>query len=199
MKKLLLGGAAAAAGLLVIPAFAQSPAPVAPRAHSGHAQNRAEVASQVQAMFARLDTDRNGWLTKAEADAGRAVIREKRIERRAERRADHTFEQLDTNRDNSISRAEFDAAHAQHGDRRAERRERKAERTAKGGMRGAHTFGGRMFEAGDANKDGRMSLQEATSAALQHFDTADVNRDGQITREERKQVRQRMRTERRPG
>jgi hypothetical protein len=44
-----------------------------------------------------------------------------------------------------------------------------------------------------------MSLQEATSAALQHFDTADVNRDGQITREERKQVRQRMRTERRPG
>ena len=198
MKKLLLGGAAAAAGLLVIPAFAQSPAPVAPRAHSGHAQNRAEVASQVQAMFARLDTDRNGWLTKAEADAGRAVIREKRIERRAERRADHTFEQLDTNRDNSISRAEFDAAHAKHGDRRAERRERKAEHMAKG-MGGGHQFGGRMFDMSDSNKDGRVSLQEATNAALQHFDTADANRDGQISREERKLVRQRMRTELRPG
>ena len=50
-----------------------------------------------------------------------------------------------------------------------------------------------MFEMADANKDGRVSLQEAQAAALQHFDMADTNRDGQITREERKQMHQRMR------
>ena len=44
-----------------------------------------------------------------------------------------------------------------------------------------HMMGGRMFETADANKDGSVSLQEATDAALQHFDMADANRDGQIT------------------
>jgi len=199
MKKLLLSGAAAAAAFVVIPAFAQAPAPapVAPRAHMGHAQNRAEVTQHVQAMFTQLDTDRNGWLTKAEADAGKSQMRE-RMGKRGERRADHTFEMLDTDRNGSISRAEFDAAHAQHADRKADRREHRADRMAKGGMAG-HMMGGRMFETSDSNKDGRVSLQEATSAALQHFDMADANRDGQITREERTQMRQRMRSERRPG
>ena len=37
------------------------------------------------------------------------------------------------------------------------------------------------------------ALQEAQAAALQHFDMVDTNRDGQITREERKQMHQRMR------
>ena len=143
-------------------------------------------------MFARLDADRNGSLTKAEADAGREQVREKFVERRA----DHTFEQLDTNRDNSISRAEFDAAHAKHADARMERRH---DRKEMGGMHGGRMFGGNMFDMSDANKDGKVSLQEATAAALQHFDMADANRDGQITREERGQMRQKMRAERRPS
>ena len=54
-------------------------------------------------------------------------------------------------------------------------------------MRG---FGGRMFTMADANKDGRLSLQEATALSLQHFDSADANRDGTVTREERRQMRQ---------
>ena len=194
MKKLLLSGGAAAAAFVIIPAFAQTPAPVASRAHMGQAQNRTEVAQHVQTMFASLDTDRNGWLTKAEADAGKSEMRE-RMGKRGERRADHTFEQLDTDRNGSISRAEFDAAHAQHADRKTDHR---ADRMAKGGMAG-HMLGGRMFDMSDSNKDGRVSLQEATNAALQHFDMADANRDGQITREERTQMRQRMRAERRPG
>jgi aryl-alcohol dehydrogenase-like predicted oxidoreductase len=62
-----------------------------------------------------------------------------------------------------------------------------------GGLRG------RMFEMADANRDGRVTLQEATNAALRHFDTADVNRDGRLTPEERMQMHQRMRAERRRG
>jgi Ca2+-binding EF-hand superfamily protein len=200
MKKLLLTGAAAATGLIAMSAFAQvpAPAPAATQAHmQGHSQNRAEVAQHVQAMFASLDSDRNGWLTKAEADAGKSEMRD-RMGKHGDRRADHTFEQLDTDRNGSISRAEFDTAHAKRADRVAERRDRKGDHMAKGGMAG-HMMGGRMFEMSDSNKDGRVSLQEATNAALQHFDMADANRDGQITREERTQMRQRMRTERRPG
>ena len=60
-------------------------------------------------------------------------------------------------------------------------------------------MGGHMFEMADANRDGRVTLQEATNAALRHFDTADVNRDGQLTPEERMQMHQRMRAERKPG
>jgi hypothetical protein len=54
-------------------------------------------------------------------------------------------------------------------------------------------FGGHMFEMADANKDGRVTLQEAQAAALQHFDKADTNRDGRITPEERMQMHQKMR------
>ena len=201
MKTLLLGSAAAAA-FATIPAFAQTPAPVpvAPRAHSAdHVQSRTEVAAHVQAMFAKLDTDRNGWLTKTEADAGREQVREKIIERRIERRADHTFEQLDSDRNGSISRAEFDAAHAKHADRRIEKHVRTHGDIGAARMHGRGMMGGRMFEMSDANKDGKVSLQEATAAALQHFDMADTNRDGQITREERGQMRKKIRTERRPA
>ena len=45
-------------------------------------------------------------------------------------------------------------------------------------------MGGHMFEMADANKDGRVSVQEATAAALQHFESADANRDGTVTRDE---------------
>ena len=65
------------------------------------------------------------------------------------------------------------------------------------GMSGA--LGGHMFDLADINRDGRVTLQEATAAALRHFDMADVNRDGQLTPEERMQMYQRMHSEHRPG
>jgi Ca2+-binding EF-hand superfamily protein len=60
-------------------------------------------------------------------------------------------------------------------------------------------FGGHMFEMADANRDGRVSLQEAQAAALQHFDMVDTNRDGRISPEERMQMRQRMQATRQHG
>ena len=95
------------------------------------------------------------------------------------------FERLDTNKDGSLSRAEFDARQAMRGHDGMRRM---------GGRRGGD-IGARMFTMADANRDSRVSLQEATAAALQHFDQRDLNRDGQVTREERKQ----MRTQREPN
>lgn len=46
-------------------------------------------------------------------------------------------------------------------------------------------FGARMFERADANKDGKMTLAEATKAALAHFDEVDADKNGTVTAEER--------------
>jgi Ca2+-binding EF-hand superfamily protein len=166
---------------------------------------RASVQQTVARHFARLDANRDGFVTKAEAAAVRGARAGKRGDgsalRASGRNPGAMFDRLDTNRDGSISRAEFEARHAL-------RQQRIAARDANGDGRpdvrrmgggGFGAFGGRMFDMADANRDGRVTLQEATDAALRHFDMADSNRDGQITPDERIQMRQRMRSERRPG
>ena len=45
----------------------------------------------------------------------------------------------------------------------------------------------RLFGMADANRDGRVSLQEAEAAALAHFDRVDRNRDGRVSPDERRQ------------
>ena len=50
-----------------------------------------------------------------------------------------------------------------------------------------------MFATADANKDGKVSLQEANAAAAAHFDKADANRDGTLTPEERRAAHKAMR------
>ena len=194
MKTILFAGAA----LLALPALAQVATPAAAPAPAAKVHTRATVQAHVAEAFAKFDSNRDGFVTKAEADAQRGQMRAKFAERRADRhenRREHRFEQLDTNHDGSINRAEFDAAHAKRDARVAEHGGKRMGKAMRG-MGGMHGFGGHMFEMADANKDGRVSLQEAQGAALRHFDTADANRDGQITREERQQMRQKMRTER---
>lgn len=227
MTKFLLGAAVAAVTVAMAPAIAQTvqPAPVPPPAplierapHVAKIHTRAEVGNHVRALFDRLDSNRDGYVTRTEVDARKGDRRE-RIAQRLERRgalggrtADRgaMFDRMDANRDGYISRDEFARAPMRE-ERRVVIRDGRGEdhhvrelggRGARG-MRGMHmglgSLRGRMFEMADANRDGRVSLQEATAAAYRHFDTADVNRDGQITREERMQIRQRMRSERRPG
>jgi Ca2+-binding EF-hand superfamily protein len=195
MQKIFLGSIAAGALAAATVAFAQ-PAPVAQPAPSAmpvrmlQPQTRGAVVDKVRAHFAQLDTNRDGYLTKAEAEAGRAGMMAHHGQRagrgdqgqRPHRDDGAMFDRLDTNRDGAISREEFMSTHQQ----------REAVRGQHGG-RGMHMgMGGRMFEQADANHDSRVSLQEATEAALQHFDTADSNRDGTLTPEERRQMHMRM-------
>jgi ribosomal protein L34 len=214
MKKLLLGAASLAIASVALaqapvappppPAVPQvTPAPMIAREHT-----RTEMVARAQDHFVRLDTNRDGFLTREEADAGRKVLKERirtklgeRRANRSERRDPNTgFDRLDSNRDGSINREEF----AQHREKRVERRIVRQEGVAgvpgtpgvpQRGMR-MHRFGGmmggQMFEMADANRDGRVSLQEATEAAARHFDMADANRDGRITPDERRQMRHQM-------
>jgi Ca2+-binding EF-hand superfamily protein len=185
MIKFLMGAAALA---LVAPAVAQI-APAAPQRPlpAQRIHTRAEVQATTAQMFARFDTNRDGFVTKVEADAAREQFRAQFAARAGEKRG-AAFDRIDANRDGSVSRQEWDARTAKRQPRGAQ-----GAKAPRAGMRGMHGFGGRMFEMADANRDGRVSLQEAQTAALQHFDMMDANRDGQVTPQERGQMRQQMR------
>ena len=218
MKEYLLGAAAIVlAGAAVAQTSAPQPMPgmpqgmAAPRAAPmDRVQTRDEVVAKVRERFARLDSNRDGYLTKAEADAGRALFKDRIREKRGARRADRVqqrdpavaFDRLDANKDGAISRDEFGRAREQRGERRMVMKDGKpGAAPGRGEPLGGNVYmhrmgggmiGGQMFAMADANKDGRVSLQEATDSAVRHFDMADANRDGQVTPDERRQMHRQM-------
>ena len=215
MNKLLLGGAALAAILAIAPAVAQTtaaPATALPQAQTQmrvmhmpmKAQTRDEVVAHVRDMFAKADANRDGFVTREEADAAHKLMASEWHDERTKRLADRgtqmpdrnaRFDALDTNKDGQISRQEYVSAQPQIHERRMT-----AMNGGKGGKMRMHRMGmamhGRMFDTADANKDGKVSLQEMQTLALQHFDSADANHDGTLTPEERRQMHLRMKAER---
>jgi len=187
MKKIIFATAAAAV-LVATPTLAQM------QRGDGAGITRAQVETRVRTAFARVDTNRDGFIDETEGQAIRGKARGARTEARGDRR-EAAFTRLDTNKDGSISRAEF-MNRAKSGDRaelRAARAERRAERQElrqqRRGGGGLGRLAGRRFQRVDANQDGRISLAEVTQARLQRFDRIDANRDGRITREERQAAR----------
>lgn len=226
MMKPLIGGAAAALVVAVAPALAQpappappgvsqgtasAPMPPKPNLHmmvwSDRVMTRDEVVKHVQELFARVDSNHDGFITKDEIEAFHRKIASAH-EMGGERLAQHRmsmpdrgamFDRLDTNHDGVISREEFmagqQAAREEHvifmvRDARAKSAAGQPEAHGMH-MRGAAMgmgFAGRLFEMADANHDGKVSLKEAEDAALAHFDRMDLNHDGKVTPEERKQA-----------
>lgn len=225
MKTHLIAGVVIAAVAAPFVVSAQAPAPQAHHAGPGKSVTRAEVGQKVQQHFAKLDTDRDGFITKAEADAGKQMRRSSR-DQRMEKRGGAIFDRLDTNKDGVVTRAEaepffasrqVDIAHSGPGDAkprrnwdalisrhdankdgaisraefeagRAQHAQKMAQRRPGAGMHRTG-LGGAMFERADADRDGRVSLAEATAAATAHFDAADTDRDGIVSRSEMRQAR----------
>jgi Ca2+-binding EF-hand superfamily protein len=229
MNKFLLCGAAAVATAVGSAAIAATapPAKPAPRAHKAmQTELRTDVQGHVAKMFARLDTNKDGFITQAELDAGQAQ-RAAKIEKRAERfDPAKLFARLDTNKDGKITEAEADAVHnarvAAKGGKpgnahtgglfarldtnkdkvvtRAEFDTAAAQMHARIEQAGVHRGGAdKLLEAADSNKDGRVSLAEVQQMALQHFDRADLNHDDKLTPDERRQSRQQMKTQHKPS
>jgi len=230
MRAYLIGSAVAALGLATAAATAQpappppgvaqgtAPAPMAPHAPQvrvmfagDHVMTRAEVSEHIAKMFAKLDTNHDGFITKDEIEAVHARM-EAAMAKAGDvprRLAEHgvfigdrgaMFDRLDTNHDGNISRQEFMAGGPGVREERV-----MIMRDGPGGpgapfppleghrgmMRmhmGGMAMGGHLFEMADANHDGKVSLAEAQAAALAHFDKADLNHDGKITPDERAQA-----------
>jgi len=194
MKKTLIAGAALAAMLSGTIAVAQ-PAPGkmrGPDANQDGVITQAEVRTQAQTMFARMDVNKDGKIDKADREA-----------RMAER-----FKKLDTDGSGEVSLAEMTAAREAREAKRAERMSMRAE-AGKGepgarqggkwrggpgkGMRGGHRMGmrGGMMRL-DTNKDGAITLAEFEAGALERFKRQDTNNDGQVTKAEREAAREAM-------
>jgi hypothetical protein len=135
-------------------------------------------------LFVRLDANKDGMITQAEADAARNA-QAKGKKPGQPNAGGGLFARLDSNKDKVVTRAEFDAAAAQ-----MQARLEKA---------GAADRPNRLLQAADANKDGRVTLAEVQQIALQHFDRADLNHDNKLTPEERRQTRQQAKTPRKPS
>ena len=241
MRAYLIGSAVVALGLATgataqpappPPGVAQgtAPAPMAPAATHApqvrvmfagdHVMTRTEVSEHIAKMFAKLDANHDGFMTKGEIEAVHAKM-EAAMSKAGDvprQLAEHgvfigdrgaMFDRLDTNHDGNISRQEFMAGGPGVREERV-----MIMRDGPGGagapfppidghpgmMRmhmhmGGMAMGGHLFEMADANHDGKVSLAEAQAAALAHFDKADLNHDGKITPDERAKGRK-MRVER---
>ncbi|QIL01642.1 calcium-binding protein [Sphingomonas sinipercae] len=187
MRTQLLAAVAALGLAAFAPAIAQQPAPQAPHHQMMMKEmNRAQLLQQVQQHFARADQNRDGFVTQAELASLRAMNKDRRQDKIAQVRGKR-FDRLDANKDGAISRVEFDSAHQAHAGQG-----KMAMRGHMGGRMHMAALGGRMFQMADSNRDGRVSLQEATGAAAAHFDAADTNRDGRLTGDEMRAAHQRM-------
>lgn len=201
MTRFLLAGAAAAAMLAIAPAVAQTAPPSAhpgARTHMMKAETRADAQALIAKHFARLDANRDGFISKAEIDAMQAQ-RSAKLQQRAEQRAQRfdpakAFARLDGNKDGKITQAEADAAHA-------------ARVAAKGGQpaQASATASHGLFARADANKDGIITRAEFDASAgqmrgrleqagMKHadggrmFETADANKDGRVSLAEMQQA-----------
>ena len=212
MLKLMIGVAAIAlAGTTSIAAQPSSPqagvstpVPTDQRVHmrmmSDKVMTRDETVTHVQKLFARLDSNRDGFITREEADATMKRGLHRRLDAAAGPRPDRAamFARLDSNKDGMISRDEYMAARPEMREQRFVFRTEVGAPGGPGQGMGMHRMGmmGHLFEMADADHDGRVSLAEATNAAARHFDQADLNHDGKLTPDERRQAHQMMRAQR---
>jgi Ca2+-binding EF-hand superfamily protein len=222
MKKFLIGGAAVAAILAGGAAFAQTvqPAPAAPKGHHRHGGqpvDRTEVQARVDKVFAKLDANHDGFISRDELNA----VQERR-QQAAEQRAQKfdpskMFDRMDLNHDGKITQAEAQQAKSQHAEAKPGHPARaqatgvgrlferfdgdkdgvitRAEFDVKGQQMKARMQkagaprGMHMVDDADLNKDGRISRAEMEQSALARFDRMDLNHDGKISPDERKQGR----------
>src|SRR5690242_4796631 len=191
-------------------------------------ESRADASAHVQKMFSALDLNRDGFITKDELTASQAKFDDK-MSKSAPKRAATLFNRLDSNHDGQVTLAEIEAAHSARLAARGEQAKPSKRHPSssllrlgdanKDGiltraefdtavasgklkphhskMRGSQLV--RLFDSADANRDGRLSLDEARQAMLQRFDAADANRDGVLTPDERRQASKAERAKRRAG
>lgn len=129
-------------------------------AQAGGDVPRATYITVQDGEFRKMDADKDGQVTRAEAEAFQRAD----AVARAGQRARAVFNQLDADRNGQLSFAEFAKTQS-----------------------GAPQVNAQPFIAQlDLNKDGRVSLVEHRAGKLRYFDNIDTDKDGVVTAAEMK-------------
>lgn len=123
------------------------------------------MVKQAEANFQKVDTNNDRALSKAEIDAAQ-VRAQQQAAANIQQRLNQEFTKLDTDRNGQLSLAEFRAAAP-------------AVRPADGNASAT------AMQRLDANKDGKISVDEYRAPILAGFDRIDTNKDGTISADER--------------
>ena len=151
-----------AAAALLVPAAALAQAqPAQQPAPAAKPVTRADVVKELDAAFARIDTNRDGAILKAEADAAQQRAAQQGAAT-SQRVAEQQFAQLDSDKNGQLSLVEFKAA----------------------AVRPRIVPGQQAINVLDANKDQKVTLAEFRARRLAQFDTLDADRDGIVVPQE---------------
>ncbi|MEO5774555.1 MAG: EF-hand domain-containing protein [Sphingomicrobium sp.] len=174
----------------IAPAAAQSDGPV----------TRADISTQLDQRFARIDLNKNGSFDKAEFAAAQKQAEQQIAARIAEKLAAE-FSSLDSNKDGSLNPAELAAIRpaGQSGpdtatlfktiDADANGKISKAEYLGLQARVHATADPAAQIKKFDVNGDGKVTLTEFKSGPLTAFDAADLNKDGVVSVEEQDKAR----------
>lgn len=121
---------------------------------------RAAFVAQMDAQFGKIDSDKNGQLSRAELEQHEM----QKALAEAQARNEALFDQLDVNKNGQISATEF------------------AKLVAAPSAISVQPMLTRM----DGNRDGQVSLVEHRTATLANFDRLDTDRNGVVTPAEMK-------------
>jgi Ca2+-binding EF-hand superfamily protein len=145
------------------PAFPQASAP----AKGPQPVSRVVYMSRVDGGFGQLDTNKDGYASRAEIEAAETrALAARRTQMLKQREA--AFSQLDKDKNGSLSLAEFNSAVAARADRKADATPR--------------------LNRLDKNKDGKISMVENRAPAEAQFVRLDTNKDGVLSVEEQKKA-----------
>jgi len=126
---------------------------------------KATFVQRVDAGFAAVDTNKDGFTDKAEIETAETKVLAARKAQLINQR-EAAFKELDKNKDGSLSLTEFMAPLVAQP-------LPKANATP-------------MLNKLDANKDGKVSAAENRAPAVAQFDRADTNKDGTLSVDEQK-------------
>jgi hypothetical protein len=146
---------AAAAAAQNTSAPAQGPQPI----------TRTTYMQRVDESFVTVDTNKDGFMDRAEIEAAETKVLTAR-KAAGLRQREEAFRRLDANKDGSLTMQEFNAQAAAAPLRKA----------------GATPVLNRL----DTNKDGKISLAENRVPSMAQFDRADTNKDGSLSAEEQR-------------
>jgi hypothetical protein len=154
----IVAGAAGPALAQGSAAPAKTPQPVA----------KAAYVQRIDAGFAAVDTNKDGFTDKAEIEVAETKVLGARKAQVINQR-EAAFKQLDTNKDGSLTLTEFNA------------------QLVKQALPKANAAP--MLARLDTNKDGKVSAAENRAPAVAQFDRADANKDGSLSVDEQQKAR----------